>query len=135
VIARLILGGLYIWAGAAKLFHVLLFKATIAAYFPFPDFLVVVIAIVFPWVEITAGLSLILNWKTLYSSGFLFLLSLFFFVQMILHYSNILPYGCGCFGFGGAEQIGVYHILRDLGIVLLAGFVLVREWKNSREQR
>ena len=124
MILKLLLASIYLFAGGAKIFNLYLYKATILAYYPFlPESLALLIAIVFPWVEILAGLSLVLNWKTKYSSGFLFLLSLFFFIQIILNYSNILPYGCGCFGFGGSEKISLYHILRDFSIMLLAGFV------------
>ncbi|ATW25920.1 MauE/DoxX family redox-associated membrane protein [Candidatus Formimonas warabiya] len=130
MILRLLLAAIYLFAGASKIFHVLLFKATIMAYYSMPEWLAFLIALVFPWIEILAGLSLVLQWKTKYSSAFLFLLSLFFFVQMILNYSNILPYGCGCFGFGGPEKITLYHVFRDLSIAVLAGFVFYREWKK-----
>ena len=130
MIFRWLLAGVYLYAGGTKIFNPVLFKATILAYFTIPEALAVAIAVVFPWVEILAGLSLLVNWKTKYSSGFLLLLSLFFFVQMILNYSNILPYGCGCFGFGGPEKISIYHVLRDFFIAVLAGFVCFREWKK-----
>jgi uncharacterized membrane protein YphA (DoxX/SURF4 family) len=131
VIVRLLLAGIYLFAGASKLFDLYLFKVTIMTYYPsFPELLALLIAIVFPWLEILAGLSLGLNWKTRYSSSFLFLLSLFFVVQTILNYSNILPYGCGCFGFSGPEKITIYYVLRDSLIAVLAGIVCLREWKR-----
>jgi len=131
LIFKLLLAGIYLFAGGSKIINLYLFKATILAYYPFlPELLAVVIAIVFPWVEILASLSLVLNWKTKYSSVFLLLLSLFFMVQIILNYSNILPYGCGCFGFSGPEKISLYHVFRDFFIVLLAGWVCLKEWKR-----
>jgi len=130
MIFRWLLAGIYLYAGVTKIFSLVLFKATILAYFNIPEALALAIALVFPWVEILAGLSLLVNWKTKYAGAFLFLLSLFFFVQMILNYSNILPYGCGCFGFSGPEKISVYHVLRDFSIASLAGFVCFREWKK-----
>lgn len=132
MIFRLALAVIYLYAGGAKLFSLALFKATILAYFPIPEGLALLIAIVFPWLEILAGLSLLLNWKTVYSSVFLFLLSLFFFAQKIFNYNNILPYGCGCFGFGTADKIGIYHILRDFSIATLAGLVFWLEYKGWR---
>ena len=132
MIFKLLLAGIYLFAGASKILNLYLFKATILAYYPFlPELLAVLIAIVFPWVEILASLSLVVNWKTKYSSSFLFLLSLFFFVQVILNYSNIMPYGCGCFGFGGPEQISLYHVFRDFSIMFLAGWVCLSQWKKS----
>ena len=131
MILKLLLAGIYLFAGGSKILNLYLFKATILAYYPFlPELLAILIAIVFPWVEILASLSLVLNWKTKYSSGFIFLLSIFFSVQIILNYSNILPYGCGCFGFSGPEKISLFHVLRDFSILLLAGWVCLREWKR-----
>jgi len=130
MIFRWLLGGIYLFAGGTKVFSLVLFKATILAYFNIPEYLALAIALVFPWLEILAGLSLVIGWKTKYSSIFLFLLSLFFFGQMILNYSNILPYGCGCFGFSGPEKISIYHVTRDFSIAFLAGFVCWREWKK-----
>ncbi|MGI6685722.1 MAG: MauE/DoxX family redox-associated membrane protein [Bacillota bacterium] len=130
MIFRWLLAGIYLYAGGSKIFSLVLFKATILAYFNIPEFLAFIIALVFPWVEILAGLSLMVNWQTKYASSFLFLLSLFFFIQMILNYSNILPYGCGCFGFSGPEKISFYHILRDFLIAALAGYICFREWKK-----
>ncbi|KJR48827.1 putative methylamine utilization protein MauE [Desulfosporosinus sp. I2] len=131
MIFKVLLAVIYLLAGGSKIFNLYLLKVTILAYYSFlPELLALLIAIVFPWVEILAGLSLILNWKTKFSSGLLFLLSLFFFIQVILNYSNILPYGCGCFGFSGPEKITFYHVARDFSIMLLAGFVCLREWKK-----
>lgn len=131
MIFKLLLAVIYLFAGGSKLFNLYLFKVTILAYYPFlPELLALLIAIVFPWLEILAGLSLVLNWKSKYSSGFLFVLSLFFLVQTILNYSNILPYGCGCFGFGGPEKITLYYVFRDFFITILAGVVCLREWKK-----
>ncbi|HHT64119.1 MAG: MauE/DoxX family redox-associated membrane protein [Bacillota bacterium] len=130
MILRWLLAGIYLYAGGTKVFNPVLFQATILSYYNIPEALALVVAILFPWLEIMAGLSLLVNWKTKYSAGFLFFLSLFFFIQMILNYSNILPYGCGCFGFSGPEKISLYHIGRDFLIVALAGLVCIREWKR-----
>lgn len=131
MILKLLLAGVYMFAGGAKILNLYLFKVTILAYYPFiPESLALLMAIIFPWLEILAGLSLVLNWKTKYSGCFLFFLSLFFLVQTILNYSNILPYGCGCFGFGGPEKITLYYVFRDFFISILAGIVCLREWKR-----
>lgn len=133
MILRWILGGLFLYSGGIKIFNLLLFKATILAYYQMPEALALLIAIVFPWLEILAGLSLLVKYQTKYSSGFLSLLTLFFFAQMVLNYSHVLPYGCGCFGFGGAEEIGLYQIVRDFLIAVLAGVVFYREYHLARQ--
>lgn len=133
IILRLLLAGIFLFAGGSKIFNVLLFKATILGYYSIPDHLALGIAIVFPWIEIVAGLALLVNWRTVYASGFLFCLSIFFLVQLILNYSNILPYGCGCFGFGAPEKIGWYQIIRDFFISALAGIVFWGERTKNKQ--
>lgn len=136
MILKVILAAIYIYAGGAKIFNIYLFKTTILAYYSFlPELVALSIAIVFPWVEILIGLALILNWKTKFSSMLLFLLSLFFLVQTILNYNNLMPYGCGCFGFGGPEKITLFNIFRDFSIMLLAGLVYLKEWKCSKSNQ
>ena len=131
LILKLLLALVYLIAGGSKLFNLFLFKATILAYYPFlPEGLALLIALIFPWLELLGALSIVLNWKPKAGSSFLFFLSIVFLVQMILNYSHILPYGCGCFGFGQAEQINGYYIVRDLLIAGLAGIVCFREWRK-----
>ncbi|KLU64610.1 hypothetical protein DEAC_c35570 [Desulfosporosinus acididurans] len=133
IFLRLLLAGIYIYAGGSKLLNLYLFKVTILAYYPFlPGMAALLIAIVFPWLEILSGLALGVNWQGKYSSTFLLLLSLFFLIQTLLNYSNVLPYGCGCFGFSGPEKITVYYIMRDSLIMLLSSIVCFREWKANK---
>ncbi|MCL6478224.1 MAG: hypothetical protein K6T65_07385 [Peptococcaceae bacterium] len=132
---RLLLALIYLYAGLTKAINPVLFRATIASYFQIPDFAALALAVSFPWLEIIAALSLIFNWKAVYGSGFLFLLSISFFALLVLHYNNVLPYGCGCFGFGGPEKISIYHIFRDFLITLLAGIVFFKSLKMERGRR
>ncbi|AFM41204.1 Methylamine utilization protein MauE [Desulfosporosinus acidiphilus SJ4] len=132
ILLKLLLAGIYLYAGVSKILNLYLFKATILAYYPFmPVYIALLITIVFPWLEILSGLSLGLNWQGKYASLFLLLLSLFFLVQTVLNYSHVLPYGCGCFGFSGPEKITLYYVIRDFSIMILAGIVCFREWKKN----
>ena len=72
MILRWLLAGIYLYAGGTKVFNPVLFQATILSYYNIPEALALVVAILFPWLEIMAGLSLLVNWKTKYSAGFLF---------------------------------------------------------------
>ncbi|WP_088186898.1 MauE/DoxX family redox-associated membrane protein [Desulfosporosinus sp. FKA] len=132
IFLRLLLAGIYIYAGGSKLLNLYLFKVTILAYYPFLGMAALLIAIVFPWLEILSGLALGVNWQGKYASTFLLLLSLFFLIQTLLNYSNVLPYGCGCFGFSGPEKITVYYVMRDSLIMLLSSIVCFREWKANK---
>lgn len=130
------MGFIFLYAGVSKIFEPMLFKAVIQNYFSMPDFLAMVIAIVIPWVQILAALSLFLNWNVLYSSGLLFAMSIFFFVLMVINYGQTLPFGCGCFGFKDEEIVGIYHIIRDFSIAVLAGIIFFDSYiKNHGQKR
>ncbi len=120
MIFRLALAGIYIYAGATKVFEPQLFQAVIASFFPVHGLLALALALTLPWVQITAALSLIFNWKTIYASSLLMIMSLFFLSLMVYNYGNVLPFGCGCFGFEEQELVGNFHVLRDFSIFVLS---------------
>ncbi|MGI6678115.1 MAG: MauE/DoxX family redox-associated membrane protein [Dehalobacterium sp.] len=128
MIFRFFLAIIYLYAGGSKIFYPMFFQRTILAYYPIPEWVAFLIAIFLPWLEILAALALLLNFQTKYAAGFLFGLSLLFFSQMVLNFNHLLPYGCGCFGFGDPERITLYHVGRDLLITVLAAIV----WRKSR---
>jgi len=132
---RYILGFIYLYAGVSKIFEPMLFKAVIENYFAIPNTLALILAILVPWIQILAALSLILNWYVLYSSGILFIMSVSFFGLMVVNYGQVLPFGCGCFGFKDEELVGVYHVARDSSIALLATIVFHHSYRKGREEK
>ena len=58
---RLVLGGVFIWAGVLKVSDPLGFAQSIANYRAFPLALAFFLALILPWVEIICGLFLILG--------------------------------------------------------------------------
>lgn len=95
---RLIVGGVFIWAGSLKIADPLGFAQSIQNYQAFPRPLVFVIAVVLPWVEVLAGALLILGpWRR--SSALLLSLLLVGFIGLV---ASALVRGidtsCGCFG-------------------------------------
>ncbi len=132
---RYILAFIYLYAGGSKIFEPMLFKAVIQNYFAIPDALALILAIIVPWIQILAALFLILNWYVLFSSGLFLVMSIFFFGLMSANYGQILPFGCGCFGFKDEELVGVYHVVRDLSIALIASIVFYQSRKAKAEKR
>lgn len=120
---RYALALVFMFAGGSKVLQPVLFKAVIQSYYAIPDGLAVLLAIAVPWVEIMAALSLLVNWKVRYSSGLIAVMSVYFLGLMLLNYGQVLPFGCGCFGFNGAELVGIFHIAREFIILCLAGAV------------
>ncbi len=98
LVFRLLVGGVFIWAGALKAADPLGFAQTIKNYQAFPHDLIFAIAIVLPWVEILTGAGLIAG-VLKRSSAFITAALLAGFIVLV---GSALIRGidtaCGCFG-------------------------------------
>ncbi|MEA2006376.1 MAG: MauE/DoxX family redox-associated membrane protein [Acidobacteriota bacterium] len=95
---RIIVGGVFIWAGVLKIIDPLGFAQSIANYRLFPVWMAFFLALVIPWIELICGVLLILGLFPRTSS---LVLSLFLFAFIVLISSAILRglnIDCGCFG-------------------------------------
>jgi uncharacterized membrane protein YphA (DoxX/SURF4 family) len=118
VMSRLVLGGLFVYAGAVKILDPLGFAQDIRNYRLVGQTLSFVIALVLPWLEILAGLALAAGlWKrasALLLSGLL----VFFIVLTIVTMARGLDVDCGCFG-SLSRKSGWGVVLEDLGMLFL----------------
>ena len=64
VIVRIVLGGVFLYAGFAKITDPTAFAGSIAAYRILPYFGNYLVAAVLPWVEVLCGLLLIVDYRT-----------------------------------------------------------------------
>ena len=95
---RLIVGGVFIWAGVSKIADPLSFAHNVRNYQLVGQTLSFLTAIFLPWVELIAGLWLIVG---LYpkSSALLISCLLFFFIVLVaITMARGLNVDCGCFG-------------------------------------
>lgn len=122
VLARLATVGIYFAAAVPKFFNIGLFKATILAYYGFlPDALALVAAVVAPWVEFGLALLLLADEKRPdIPAALLALLSCAYVINSVVFLNHWMPYGCGCFGFGEAEVLGISGVLRNIAIAVAA---------------
>lgn len=95
---RLIVGGVFIWAGALKIADPLGFAQNIDNYRIFPHFMSFFLALTLPWVEVVAGAMLILGiWRRPNSLVTSLMLAAF----IVLVFSAVIrgiDTDCGCFG-------------------------------------
>jgi uncharacterized membrane protein YphA (DoxX/SURF4 family) len=119
---RVVLGGLFIYAGVVKVGHPLDFAQDIRNYRLVGQSLSFIAAVVLPWLEILAGAFLIAGiWKrgaALVITGLL----VFFIVLTLVTMARGLDIDCGCFG-ALSRKSGWSVVLEDLGMLFL-GFVL-----------
>jgi putative oxidoreductase len=131
LVTRILLGGLFVFAGSIKLQSPQLFAFAIGAFKILPDHLIALSAFVVPWTEIIAGLCLITGFwgraAALVIGGMLVV----FLAGILSVIVRGLDVKCTCFGkfeVPCVGPVGWCHVARNS--VMLAMAVLVI-WKGS----
>lgn len=126
---RLALGGLFIFAGIAKLQSLQLFVFSVNAFKILPEHLVIPVAFAIPWTEVLAGLLLVLG---LWSRSAA-LLAGAMLLGFVLGIASVMARGmdvkCSCFGkfeWPCTGNVGWCQILRNSAMIALALPVLIR---------
>ena len=129
LLARLGLGGILLYAGYLKAFTPEKSMMAVRAYELLPIWLANFFGLVLPWLEIGAGILLIIGVGIRYAAVFGSALMIAFITAIAQAWARGLSIDCGCFGDGGAidpsETKYLETILRDIGFALL-GFYLIR---------
>jgi len=135
-----LVGGIFIYAGASKALNPVRFATDVDNYKLVPWSFAVGIAFYLPWLEIFSGLAVVL--RKFYRGGLLILtlLILVFLVVTIAAKVRGLDITCGCFGRASEHWSFPQHLAVDLailiGLVALFGQELVRkEYQPGNEGR
>jgi putative oxidoreductase len=125
--ARLYLGAIFLLACWHKILHPAAFALDIATYQILPLGLVNLQAIVLPWVELAAGLMLLVGFRTRAAALLVAGMMAMFTVAIAIAVAKGLDMSCGCFASQGAveDPISWRTILRDTSWFLLALYVFV----------
>ncbi len=118
LVFRVVLGGLFVYAGVVKVLEPLDFAQNIRNYALVGQSLSFIAAIILPWLEILAGAFLVVGiWKrgaALVISGLL----VFFIALTVVTMVRGLDVDCGCFG-AIDRKAGLGVILEDLAMLTL----------------
>jgi uncharacterized membrane protein YphA (DoxX/SURF4 family) len=118
VLFRIVLGGLFVYAGITKALGPLDFAQNIRNYRLVGQGLSFVAAVILPWLEILAGLALAAGvWKrgaALLVSGLL----VFFIVLILVTMVRGIDVDCGCFG-AISRKAGLGAILEDSAMLYM----------------
>lgn len=127
--ARWYLGALFVGAAWHKIASPAAFAVDVATYDILPLSLVNLVAITLPWIEVAAGLMLLLGWRTRPASLLVAGMMLVFIAALGIALARGLDMSCGCFASQGAEEdpISYRTVLRDLAWLGLAVFVLTAD--------
>ncbi len=127
LLARLVVGGVWVIAGALKLPDPAGSVRAVRAYELLPEAVVPLVGYALPVVEIVVGLMLIAGLLTRVAAIFSALLLLAFIIGIAAAWARGLRIDCGCFGGGGfdADATAQYpwEITRDLGLLALSVLV------------
>jgi uncharacterized membrane protein YphA (DoxX/SURF4 family) len=134
-VCGVVLGAVFIWAGLTKLWAPRAFARLISAYGLVPDPLLAPVAIGLPLIEVLAGLGLLLGIRG--SLGTLVGLITLFLGVLGYAILNNMDVDCGCFS---PEEIHAQKTLRlaffrDLGLLALAGIMMVWRWSRKQADR
>jgi putative oxidoreductase len=125
--ARFLIGGLFVYASVYKIGDPGEFSAAVRNYLLLPLAWSNLLALTLPWVELVAGMFLILGIQTRPSAVLTTAMLLAFFVAISYAYWTGLDIDCGCFGSPAESKgrVGMYYLLRDAALVLTSLFILV----------
>ena len=124
-LCRLLLGGLFIWAGAVKALDVPAFAGQVAAYQLLPYAWNYAVAAALPYVELLAGFLLLVNLRTKPAALLAGLLNAIFIVVLASVLVRGLNIDCGCFG-PDAGTTPLQALGRDVVLLALAAAVYVQ---------
>jgi uncharacterized membrane protein YphA (DoxX/SURF4 family) len=116
--ARVLLGGLFLWASATKVPDMGAFAESVANYRIVPAGLVSVTAAMVVGVEIAASVALLLNVWSRGAALVLAALLAVFTVGLASALARGIDLACGCFG--GSAPATWWTVLRDLVLLALA---------------
>lgn len=130
VLARLVLAAVLLVSGAIKAWNARETIVAVRAYQLLPDSMVGTVAAVLPYLEIALGLLLLVGLATRLAAVLAAVVMVIFIAAVISAAARGLSIDCGCFGGGGEVAAGqtayTAEILRDLGLLALAGYLAIR---------
>ena len=123
---RIVLGAIFIVAGATKVGHADLFAAQIAGFRLLSPAVIAPIAIALPFLEILLGIYLIIGLFTRAAAWIAVALLAIFDLAIASAVVRGMSVSCGCFGPNDATVTTWSEVARDAVFVVLAAIVALR---------
>ncbi len=135
LLARYILGGVFIFAGIMKINEPHAFAHIIYNYKILPDFFIYIPALLMPWVEILTGLLLITGFFKRTSAILRSAMLLIFIVAISYNLIRGLNFDCGCFSVvpekGGSDPVGL--LIRDILLLIPPAVIIFFQPKKIKD--
>jgi uncharacterized membrane protein YphA (DoxX/SURF4 family) len=131
---RLVLGAVFVIAGALKLPDPAANVRAVRAYELLPEAIVPAVGYGLPVLEVALGLLLVVGVAVRLAAVAAGVLLVLFVVGVVSAWARGLTIDCGCFGGGGTVAAGETRygreVLRDVGLLALSAFLAL--WPQSR---
>lgn len=130
LIARLVVGGVWVVAGALKVGEPAASVRAVRAYDLLPESVVPTIGHLLPMLEVIIGVCLVLGLLVRPMAAISALLFVAFIIGIASAWARGLQIDCGCFGGGGyssnATEEYPWEIARDVGLLVASLFLVWR---------
>lgn len=132
IVARLILGGIFIWAAVNKIPEAGALAETMARFELLPEVLVLPFAYFLPWLELICGLGLVLGIWVRGAAWWSATLLVIFIIALSANLSRGMEVDCGCFGENPAGTDGSWEALIRNVLLLMVAFFVIRTGASAR---
>ncbi len=123
---RLLLGAVFVFAGAIKILDPEKFAVDVYNYRMLPYDMINSFAIALPWVEVVAGLLLVLGIWVRASALVISGLTVMFFIAISQAVARGLNIECGCFGTAEGSKVGIKAMAWDGLLMAIAAWLCWR---------
>lgn len=125
ILCRLILAAIFLLASVPKIIAPHEFAIAVFRYQLLPDAAINLIAIFLPWIELVAAIAILIPRTSAGSAAIFFGLLAVFTAAISIDLVRGIDISCGCLTLdANAGPIGWWEVIRDVGFLALAGFVL-----------
>ncbi len=114
---RVAIGCVFVAAALGKIGDPAAFALQVHNYRLTPVWSEHLVAIVLPWVELVAGLALVLGVRARAGAALALGLMVLFTVAVGSAWARGLDFECGCFGKAGASRIGAQKFFENIGLI------------------
>jgi len=118
--AQVAIGLVFLAAALAKIGDTTYFAQQVHNYRLVPLWSEHLIAMTMPWIELVAGLALVVGPRRRAGALILLVFMLVFTAAVGAAWARGLDFHCGCFGKAGAGMIGARKFLENVGLTLVA---------------
>lgn len=128
IVVRVIVGGVFVVAGALKVLDPGAFAGDVANFRMLPHPAINLVAITLPWIELVAGVMMVIGVWPRGNALVITAMCVVFLVALTQALARGLDVRCGCFGTVEARKVGLTALAQD--VVLLAGAVWLLKRKD-----